>query len=199
MTIKLYVAQKVEDTSNEIALAKIKDYEHIIEDEGLDIAITAWYITRMKEMVDAGAGHPEAEEIAFECISDVKKCDVFVLDLRGEGAPGGSLVETGVAMAENKPVYVLEHPKSRHYSNRAMVAGYGQLQGRYTNIREMLHDIQVQHLIRLIRNSYYFTYDGESITLRLPDGSDGVTFRAIGDDMTYLVVERAIPEEDELF
>jgi hypothetical protein len=196
MTIKIYIAQKVEDATVADALTRIMDYETVIEREELDIHITAWYVDRLKEISEAGAGQPEPEEVAFECKGDVKACDVFILDLRGEGAPGGSLVETGMAMALGKPVYILEHPKSRHYSNRAMITGYGNLRGRFTNIRELLGEIQIENLIDKIRRDYFFTYDDTSVTLRTADGTDGVTFRAVGDDATYLAIERAVPEDE---
>lgn len=200
MTVKIYVAQKVDGAGDfQEPLSRITDYEKLIEDNGYDLDVSAWYIDRLKEMVHTGAERPEDEEIALECFRDVKGCDVFILDMRGDGAPGGSLVELGIAEAANKPVYILEHSQTRHYTNRSMVAGYANLRGRYTNIRELLGDIHTEHLLDVVRkDTGRFLYDENAgtVTIWTKDGNRGVTFRAVGDDMTYLDIEEATPEED---
>lgn len=203
MTVKIYVAQKVEGAGDpQEPLSRITDYEKAIENNGYDLDVSAWYVDRLKEMVHSGAERREKEEIAFECFRDVKECDVFILDMRGDGAPGGSLVELGIAVATHKPAYILEHNQTRHYTNQAMVAGYANLQGRYTNIVDMLEAINTKHLLEVVQNNTgRFLYDENAgaITIWTKDGNRGVTFRAVGGGPAmapYLEVKEAIPEED---
>jgi len=85
---KFYVASKVRHA----------DYWQKLRASGVNI-ISTW-------IDEAGKGQTfDVAELASRCINEIKKCDALILLVYADETVQGALIEVGVAMAYNKPIY----------------------------------------------------------------------------------------------